>query len=221
MTDVRAGLERIMRATLADQAARHDWTYRAVRPMPVPPQWKPGQSVVGDCSKGVQYVCRWVPGVPDPMGQNWGPYGNSATICARLRHLASPAELQVGDLITFGPDGDEHATMVLEAGADPLLWSFGHQGAPNMYRLSQDGREHQLLRLPVPAYVPAKADELRAKVGYWAWLQWRLGEGDWHGYRPTDRNVRPHVPRVIPAQWWRRYLRFLANRRKGNKAGTS
>lgn len=212
--DVRAALAKLMRATLADEAAHHDWTYAEVRPMPVPPSWKPGQQVRGDCSKGVQFLSHWAGG-PDPMGEGYGPYGNSQTIWLKLQHLDHPSELQVGDIVTFGPDGDQHAAMVLEAGADPLLWSFGHQGAPDTYRLSQDGRAAQYLRNPVPKYVPTSADRLRARTGWFAWVAWRLAEGDWRHYVPSDPKVRPAVPKRIPLGWWRRYAKFLLRRKRG------
>lgn len=113
-------------------------------------------------------------------------------------------------------NGDEHAGMVLEAGADPLLWSDGHQGAPNTYRLSWDHREHQLLRLPVAVYVPTPQDLLRAKTGYWAWMQWKLGEGAWSHYATAQASVRPNVPKTIPAAWWAQRAAFLAARKHPN-----
>jgi hypothetical protein len=32
--------------------------------------------------------------------------------------------------------------------------------------------------------------------------------------------VRPNVPRIIPLSWWKRYAKFLKNRKKGNKSTT-
>jgi hypothetical protein len=214
LAPARVRLVKLMAETLADQSAHNDWTYRAVRPMPVPATWREGQRVTGDCSKGVQYLCHWG-GAPDPMGNGWGPYGNSQTICLRLQHVASPGDLEPGDVVTFGVYGSEHAAMVYAAGADPVLWSFGHQGAPNQYRLSQDRRVRQFLRLPV-IYVPTPADKLRATTGWWAWVAWKLGEGDWRHRKPADPVVRPDVPKVISAAWWARYAEFLANRKKAN-----
>lgn len=220
MPDYRKALAGLMKATLADEQTHHTWTYLAVRPMSVPASWKAGQHVTGDCSKGVQYLCRWA-GTKDPMGQSYGPYGNSYTLWVHLQHLSSPSELLVGDIVTFGYNGDEHATMVLEPGPDPLLWSFGHQGAPDTYKLSEDRRPHQLLRNPLPVYVPTKQDKLRAKTGYFSWVAWKLGEGDWKPFKRADKSVRPNVPRVIPPLWWKRYAQFLLNRKKGNKPTTS
>lgn len=215
--DIRGELATLMKATLADEQAQHDWTYLAVRPCFVPPSWQPGQKVSGDCSKGVQFLCRWA-SAPDPMGNSFSLYGNSQTIWLTLQHLPSAADLLVGDIVTFGHDGDEHAAMVLESGLDPVMWGFGHQGAPDSNPLSFDHREKQFLRLPVPKYVPTPEDKLRAKTGYFSWVAWKLGEGDWKHYGDANPTVRPDVPSVIPPSWWKRYVTFLANRKKGNKS---
>jgi hypothetical protein len=210
-----------MKLTLADEAKNHNWTYREIRPLSPTATWKAAEPVVGDCSKGVQYLCRWAGSTFDPMtkangGSKWGGYGNSQTIWMSCQHLSSPSELQVGDFVTFGFDGDQHAAMVMEAGADPLLWSFGHQGAPNTYRLSQDGRPSQYLRNPVPKYVPTPQDKLKARTGWFAWMAWYEGEGDWKPYGPQKSSVRPSVPRVIPPSWWARRVKFLLKRKRGH-----
>jgi len=212
---IRAKMQLLMYETLADEQSRGDWTYEAVRPMPVPPPpWHPGQHVRGDCSKGVQYICRWSPGAPDPMMNDWGPYGNSQTLWIKLHHVDAPEELEVGDIITFGVDGEDHATMVLQDGADPLLWSFGRQGAPNKYNLSQDPRPRQFLTLHIVEPPPTPQDKLRAMTGFYSWTAWRLGEGPWRKYGERNPVVRPNVPRRIPLDWWKRYAQFLANRKK-------
>jgi hypothetical protein len=219
--DFRRALGKLMAQTLLDEQQHGNWSYHAIRPMDVPATYTPGggQHVNGDCSKGVQYLCRWVD-APDPMNEHYDPYGNSQTLATRLNHVGSAADLLVGDIVTFGRYGQDHAAMVLEAGADPLLWSFGHQGAPNTYRVSQDRREKQFLRNPLPVYVPTPEDKLRAKTGWFAWAAWRLGEGPWRDYGKADPKVRPDVPKAIPPNWWARYAQFLRNRKKGNKATT-
>lgn len=220
LSPTRQRLHDLMRATLADEAAHHTWRYHAVRPMPVPSAWKAGQRVTGDCSKGVQFLARWA-NAPDPMQNGWRTDGNSQTIWLRLPHLDSPGKLEVGDIVLFGRDGIDHAAMVLEPGSDPLLWSFGHQGAPNSYRLSYDRRTKTYCKLPVVVPPPTARDKLRAKTGFYAWVAWRLGEGPWRHYGSTNKTVRPNVPRVIPLDWWKRYARFLANRDSGDKATTA
>lgn len=217
--DYRSDLQRLMRATLADETKRHTWTYHAVRPCPMPSRpWKEGEKVWGDCSKGVQFLCWWADLPADPMHGGWGAYGNSQTLWLHLQHLDHANQLHIGDIVTFGTDGEEHAAMVLESGSDPLVWSFGHQGAPNSYRLSTDKRPQQYLRNPVPTYVPTKQDVLRAKTGWFAWMAWYEGEGDWKTYGAKNKNVRPNVPKVIPVGWWTRRAKFLLRRKKGNTA---
>jgi hypothetical protein len=153
------------------------------------------------------------------MGRNFDWYGNSSTITAHLRHVGSASELDVGDLISFGRNGEQHVSMVLEPGSDPLLWSFGHPGSPNTYRLSADKREKHFLKLGLPPHVPTKIEKIREKKGYWAWVQWKLGEGDWRGYGKANEKVRPDVPKRIPLDWWKLYAKFLLNRKKANKSG--
>jgi hypothetical protein len=213
VTDVRAELEQVMRGTLADAA---NWGYFAVRPEGVPTparMWKKGTKVRADCSTGVRDVCWFCPPAPDPFFNGWGHYGNSQTLWLRLHHLDHASELEVGDIVVFGRDGRDHATMVLEPGPDPLLWSFGHPGAPNTYRLSWDHRPATFLKLPVVEPPPTPQDKLRAMTGFYSWVAWRLGEGPWKKYGTTNATVRPNVPRRIPAGWWTRYAQFLASRK--------
>lgn len=214
--DLRAALEELMTETLTDTT---NWTYRAVRPLYVPASWTEGQHVTADCSKGVQYLNKWA-GAADPMGESYGPDGNSQTLWHNLQHLSSPTELLVGDIVTFGYDGNDHAAMVIEVGADPLLWSFGHQGAPNTYRLSQDARSHQFLRNPLPVYVRTPDDKLRGKEGWFAWMNWLAASGDWRHKAPKDKAVRPDIPKIIPPSWWARRVKFLAQRNKPNNPTT-
>lgn len=228
--DIRAEMHDVMVETIRDELVHRDWIYAPVRPCNMPTAHRvyvPGARVRGDCSKGVQFVAWWSPNAPDPMGMNWGSFGNSQTIWMNCQHLAHPSELRVGDFATMGPDGSDHAVAIIEAGADPLAWSFGHQGAPNSYRLSYDRRPQQWLRFRLPDYVPTKADQLRARTDWFAWMAWYgtaaspNGEGDWLHYRRQDPKVRPNVPKVIPAAWWARRVKFLARRTHGDKATTA
>ena len=221
---VRDDLAATMRASLADQAAHRSWDYRAIRPLPLYGKrgagYPPGDKD-SDCSWGVRLNCWWTKEAPDPMGSNFVGPGNSSTMCLRLTHLNHPSELLVGDIVTVGFGGYEHACQVLEAGDDPLVWSDGHQGAPDTYRLSWDRRwPKQYLRLPVPAPPKTPKEKLRAKTGYWAWMQWTFGEGAWKKYKPSDKTVRPTVPRLIPPKWWKARLRYYLARKRGNKSTT-
>lgn len=58
---------------------------------------------------------------------------------------------------------------------------------------------------------------LRAKAGYYAWLQWYLGEDNWKDYGARNPDVRPAVPARVPADWWRALDALLAQRKA--KAG--
>lgn len=55
-------------------------------------------------------------------------------------------------------------------------------------------------------------EELRERKGFYAWVAWRLGEGDWKPYGPRNPAVRPNVPRLISAAWWLRLKLFLRAR---------
>lgn len=202
-----------MARTVADRA---NWTYAAVRPEPVPSSWKKGQEVRADCSKGVQFLCKWA-GMLDPMRENYGPYGNSTTIWLNLKHI-SFSEQRVGDIVVFGPD--KHACMIYEAGGDPTVWNMGEQGQPALKKLSQEIAGHPGVRYwlcqVAPPPKPSVKDELRAEKGFYAWVAWKLGEGQWKPYGPADPTVRPNVSRRIPLRWWLDYRKFLANREKGN-----
>lgn len=127
----------LLRAYMVATAGNaYGWNYREVRPLTLPPKLAHG--VNADCSFGVKILCDWA-GVPDPTGSHFDGWGNSVSIFHHLPHIPK-AQAKTGDIIVFGPDGAWHATMILEPGPDPLMWSHGHQGAPNLYRLSQDTR---------------------------------------------------------------------------------
>lgn len=48
----------------------------------------------------------------------------------------------------------------------------------------------------------------------WVWIRWYLGEGEFKPYGPRNPDARPPVPKRIPAAWWERMVRLLAQRRK-------
>ena len=55
---------------------------------------------------------------------------------------------------------------------------------------------------------PAKPDLFH---GYWRWLAWNLGEGEYKEFGPKA-GPRPDVPRTIPKEWQARRSAFLARR---------
>lgn len=211
----REKLVALMRSTLNDN---EHWDYRAIRPLYVYPTYRKGMHVNSDCSFGCKLLCKWAGVRDDPTGENYTGYGNSSSIATHLRHVEHASDLEPGDIVTSGSDGaNGHAAMVLVPGNDPLMWSDGHEGAPNTYRLSADTRRKIFCRLNVGPWKRTKADILRSKTGYWSWLQWSLGEGDWRKYPPFAEKVRPNVPEKISKAWWNRRKKFLAARSEGNK----
>lgn len=121
-------------------AQKSNWDYT--------PEWDPDvrpiphKGHVGrvrtDCSGGVTYAAE-LADCPDPNGKIGGRefsgYGYTGTIYSHCQHITRPM-LKVADLVGFGYRDGHHITAVLEVGADPLLWSHGHQGDPSAVRLS-------------------------------------------------------------------------------------
>lgn len=101
----------------------------------------------------------------------------------------------------------------------------GESGAVSDSRTGGDGvyrkiRSTQLVRayVRVPGNVSRVKGRwpepvLKQRLGYWAWLAWTLGEGDWSGYTARALVVRPNVPKVIPPAWWVRRIKFLSSRK--------
>lgn len=134
---LRPGKRDLLHALMIATAGNpYGWNYREVRPLTMPPKLAHG--VNADCSFGVKILCDWA-GVPDPTGGKFDGYGNSTSIFRQLPHVPIN-QAKTGDIVLFGPEGAWHAAMILEPGRDPLLWSHGHQGAPNLYHLSDDSR---------------------------------------------------------------------------------
>lgn len=57
------------------------------------------------------------------------------------------------------------------------------------------------LRKPVPRIYTLA--ELRARKGKQAWIDWRMGWGDWKRLGKRNKLARPNVRRVIYPGWWR------------------
>jgi hypothetical protein len=195
---IRKRLKTLMVETAADHA---HWTYHAVRPAPVPPKpWYEGERVTGDCSKGCQYLCFWGD-APDPMGNDFGAFGNSTTIWLTLHEHISRADIDVGDIVVFGPD--DHACMIFSLDDDPEVWNFGCPGQPVITTLSGEiaghpGVEYWFCRL-LPKTAPPSGEKLRHETGFYSWVAWKLGEGPWKGHKPSDKTVRPNLVDAVPA----------------------
>ena len=99
-----------------------------------------GHRLMFDCSQAVTQLCRWA-GLADPNGLGYGYAGYTGTMLHHLRHYWNPKSAGVGALVVYGPGTGEHVSMVLEPGADPLLWSHGHRGL-DLVRLSVQRAYH-------------------------------------------------------------------------------
>ena len=100
-----------------------------------------GGSIQADCSEMVTELCRWA-GLADPNGLNYAYAGYTGTMLAQLPHYDNPASALVGALVVFGPGTGEHVCMVIEPGADPLLFSHGQEAGPFAIRLSAERAAH-------------------------------------------------------------------------------
>ena len=89
---------------------------------------------VSDCSSGVTDCYSWG-GAPDPNKRNYDGQGYTGTLIAEGR-LISARAARASDIVIFGPGTGWHAALVLEAGANPLVWSMGEQGDPRIYACS-------------------------------------------------------------------------------------
>lgn len=53
---------------------------------------------------------------------------------------------------------------------------------------------------------------LKTQTGFWSWLQWNVGEGNWKGWGRRNPVVRPNVPARISGAWLRKLAAFLRAR---------
>jgi hypothetical protein len=89
---------------------------------------------VSDCSSGVTDLFSWG-GANDPNGFDFGGDPYTGTLVARGKLIAAH-RARSADVAIFGPYTGWHAGLVLQGGADPLIWSMGEQGDPRIYRAS-------------------------------------------------------------------------------------
>jgi hypothetical protein len=102
---------------------------------------KQGRHLMMDCSQGIACVYKWS-GLGNPSGNISGP-GFTGSMLDHLGHHSDPARARVGAIVVYGPSTGEHASLVYQAGADPLLWSHGFDGGPQLIRLSKQRTVHR------------------------------------------------------------------------------
>ena len=99
--------------------------------------------IMTDCSGWATTCFSWSH-LPDPNGQHYS-WGYTGTLVTN-GHEVSLADLEVGDLVIYGPGTGEHVAIVTYVSADPMTISMGTNGDPRPYRVSEDGRPHRYFR---------------------------------------------------------------------------
>lgn len=96
-----------------------------------------------DCSGFVTY-CYWAAGLPDPSGLDYRYLGFTGTLLSNAykhgRVTTDLAAARPGDPIVIGPGTGWHATICVEAGADPIVVSHGSEPGPLSEHQSYDRR---------------------------------------------------------------------------------
>lgn len=100
-----------------------------------------GGRITADCSEAVTELCRWT-GLADPNGLGYRYAGYTGTMLVHLPHYDDPRKAYVGALVVYGPGTGDHVSMVMQRGADPLLWSHG-RGGVDQWRLSFQRQFHR------------------------------------------------------------------------------
>ena len=104
-----------------------------------------------DCSQAVTLVAH-VSGAGDPNGGNWRSDGYTGTLVTGCKPITR-AQAKPGDLRVFGRGTGHHVCMVMQPGADPLLFSHGQENDPIAIRESVEARFQPsggtFLRLPI------------------------------------------------------------------------
>lgn len=102
-----------------------------------------GKHLMMDCSEAVTCLFKWA-GLEDPNGLGYRYAGFTGTLLAHLPHYSDPSRARTGAMVVYGPSTGEHVSMVYTSGKDPLLWSHGFDGGPQLIRLSRQRTYHHL-----------------------------------------------------------------------------
>jgi hypothetical protein len=143
----RRHLHGLMGYTLANAALIH---YAQQRPMDcvrltetqLRAKLDAGRSISLDCSEAVTCLCKWA-GLHDPNGLHYNGSGYTGTLLAHLPHYSDPTKAKVGALCVFGPAPGEHVAMVMEPGANPVMWSHGGESGPIRISFERERAVHR------------------------------------------------------------------------------
>jgi hypothetical protein len=146
-TAQRQQLHALMRYTYARRAQIHYTQARPIGPERLSQKQmrtllNNGLPLGFDCSGGVTCLCKWA-GLHDPNGLHYNGNGYTGTLLAHLPHYSDPRKAKVGALCVFGPGNGDHVAMVMEPGADPLMWSHGSERGPLKVRFSVERSFHR------------------------------------------------------------------------------
>ncbi len=113
-------------------------TYAEVRPIPLH-KLKSRELNVTDCS-GWIIGMYFAAGAPDPSGNGYDGSGFTGSFVSHLRQVAVRDNLQVGDIVTFGPGDAAHASLVIHAGdgSDIIMGSDGNDAGPTRITLDNE-----------------------------------------------------------------------------------
>jgi hypothetical protein len=107
---------------------------------------KAGGELMFDCSQSTGQILIWA-GVKAAWLRatysNGVPVVYTGTMLGHLPHYTDPSKAGIGALVVYGPATGDHVSMVYEPGADPLLWSHGFDGGPQLVRLSVQRSYHR------------------------------------------------------------------------------
>lgn len=85
--------------------------------------------ISADCSATTTMIY-YAAGRPDPNGNNYNGTGYTGTLRAHTPKRRSLKNCKPGDFIVYGPGTGTHVVVVLEPGADPLVFSHGQEAGP-------------------------------------------------------------------------------------------
>jgi hypothetical protein len=155
---VRANAVSIMHLMIANNPKihypAHDIRTMTIHAISTRPQLEAaiaGNKLTIDCSQAVTLIAH-VAGAKDPNGGNWSSDGYTGTLLKGCEHITR-AQAKPGDLRVFGGGTGHHVCMVMQTGADPLLFSHGQENDPIAISESVEAKYQPpggtFLRLPI------------------------------------------------------------------------
>lgn len=140
----RAAIKREAEFWITNQTLTH---YVESRPIPLK-LIKAHRQNNTDCSGWIIGVY-FSAGAPDPSGNGYDGAGFTGSFLDHCQHVKQ-TELQVGDIVEFGGlDAKAHASLVIQAGDDPMMASNGFDGGPIPISLSAEIAQRRAGGFPV------------------------------------------------------------------------